>query len=212
MQQILEVITPATSNDLTALADMKALMLITDTTTDAMLTQLITEISETVARMCNRVFGYETVEESFYQLEDGASQRLYLSRWPVALANITSFTSDDGIDFLTLPGEWLLEEATGTLYRKPANGPWYGVIEVHYSGGYQLPDAAPGPLAFAVQALVRESYMGYLRNPHLFGVRQTRHKESSQSFYAPNLIATMGTPETWRGVQSILNKYIRLWV
>jgi hypothetical protein len=214
MQQILNVITPAASNDLTTLADIKSLMMIpsTDTTADVMLQQLITAISETVARMCNRVFGYETVDETFYQLEDGCSQRLYLTRWPVVLADIASFTSDDGTDFLTIPDQWVLEDATGTLYRKPIYGPWYGVIDVNYSGGYRLPDNAPGPLAFAVQALVREAYMGYLRNPRLYGVRQIRHKESSESYYAPNLIATMGTPETWRGVQSILNKYTRFWV
>jgi hypothetical protein len=215
MQQIINVITPATSQDLTTLDEVKAMMRIppTDTASDALLTQLITDVSETVARMCNRIFGYEEVEETYFQLSDDASQRLYLTRWPVALADISLFESD-GTNFLGVPDEWVLEEATGTLYRRPDLGPWGGTINVVYSGGYNLPDDAPGPLKFAAQAVIREGYMAWVRNPALYGVRQTRHKESSQTYYPPNLVSmsTLGTSETWRGVQGILNKYVRLWV
>lgn len=213
MQQIINVITAADSQDLTTLDEMKAMLRIppTDTLSDALLGQLITDISETVARMCNRIFGFEEVEETYFQLSDDASRRLYLTRWPVVLADISLFTSD-GNDLLSAPEEWVLEEATGTLYRRPDFGPWGGTIDVVYSGGYKLPDDAPGPLKFAAQALIREGHMSWLRNPALYGVRQTRHKESSQTYYPPNLVSTLGVSETWRGVQSILNKYVRLWV
>jgi hypothetical protein len=214
MQQILNVITPAASYDLTTLDAMKAGLQIppANTTNDALLQSLITDISETIAKMCNRVFGYEQVDETFYQLEDDSSRRLYLSRWPVVKADITTLTQD-GADLLVNEGiTWMLEEATGTLYSFPTSGPWYGVIDAVYSGGYDLPEDAPGPLSFAVQGVIRESYMAWIRNPQLYGVRQIGHKESRVAYYQPNLLTTMGSPDTWKSVQSILNKYIRFWV
>jgi hypothetical protein len=218
MQQILNVITPAASYDLVSLAEMKASLGIppTNTTNDVLLQDLITNLSETVAKMCNRVFGFEKVDETFYQLEDqGAppnTQRLYLSRWPVQLSDIAALTQD-GNDLLASEGSsWMLEKETGTLYSFPTTGPWIGVIDCQYSGGYVLPDDAPGPLKFAMKAVTRESYMAWIRNPGLYGIRQISHKESRVAYYQPNLLGTMGTPDTWTHVQSILNKYVRYWV
>jgi hypothetical protein len=214
MQQLLNVLTPANSYDLVSLDEMKAVLLIppTNTTNDALLQDMITNISETVAKMCNRVFGYEEVDETFYQLEDDSSKRLYLSRWPVKLSDIATLTQD-GNDLLVNEGiTWTLEEETGTLYQFPNFGPWYGVIDTEYSGGYLLPDEAPGPLKFAMKAITRESYLAWIRSPQLFGVRQIGHKESRIGYYQPNLLGSMGTPDTWKNVQSILNRYVRFWV
>jgi hypothetical protein len=215
MQQLLHVLTPATSQDLVSLADMKMKLNITDTSRDALLQELISNTSELLAKLCNRVFGYEEVDETFWQLEDNAqrpTQRLYLSRWPVVTADITALTQD-GADLLaTLNTNWFLEELTGTLYRAPSLGPWLGVIDVVYSGGYDLPTAAPKPLCFAVEALLREQYMSWIRSPSSFGVRQIRHKESSIGYYGPNLFPTTGLPATWDAVKMTLNKYIRHWV
>ena len=69
-----------------------------------------------------------------------------------------------------------------------------------------------GPLKFAVMAVIRESYLAWIRNPALFGVRQLRHKEAAIGYYQPNLLGTLGSPETWKTVQSVLEKYVRLWV
>jgi hypothetical protein len=232
MQQILNVLTPATAiapaspYDLVTLDEMKIKLLIppTNTTFDALLQELITNISETIAKMCNRIFAYEKVEETYYQLEDSCyTQRLYLSRWPVVLADITSFTQD-GNDISswiasggpippgTSTGACVLEEVTGTIYMPSGLGPWNGVIDVVYSGGYALPDGAPGSLKFAVEALIRESYMSWIRNPSLFGVRQIAHKESRIGYYGPNMFPTIGLPATWTVVQMLVNKYIRHWV
>jgi hypothetical protein len=228
MQQILNVLTPATSQDLVSLEDMKTKFFIpdTDTSKDALLQEIITNTSEQIALMCNRVFGYEAVEETFYQLEDGCfTQRLYLSRWPVALADITSLTQD-GVDIApwlspipgaitpagTPPPTCVLEQDTGTLYMPSFLGTWGGVIDVEYSGGYKLPDGAPGSLKFAAEAVIRESYTSWLRDPALFGVRQISHKESRIGYYGPNMFPTTGLPETWKNVGSVLNKFIRHWV
>lgn len=227
MQQILNVITPATAvppagpYDLVTLAEMKAKMLIppTNTTFDVLLQELITNISETIAKMCNRVFAQEKVDETFYQLNDGngTTQRLYLSRWPVKLANIASI-NQSGVDILPnnisngTTGQWVLEESTGTIYQSSDFGAWCGTVDVVYTGGYALPDGAPGTLKFCVEALIRESYMSWIRNPALFGVRLISHKESHVGYYGPNMFPTIGLPDTWKAVNSLLYKYIRQWV
>lgn len=216
MQQILNVITPADTQDLVSLEDMKMKLGIPDTNTaqDPLIQELITNISETIAKMCNRVFGYEQVMETFYQLEDGCyTQRLYLSRWPVVQADITSITQNgnDISDWFDT-GQCIVEEATGTLYSPSNFGSWRGPVEVLYSGGYDLPDDAPGSLKFAMEALMRESYMSWIRNPALFGVRLISHKESRIGYYGPNMFPTIGLPGTWKVVEGLCNKYIRHWV
>jgi hypothetical protein len=214
MQQILNVITPASTYDLVTLDEMKMKLGIdpSNTATDDLLSELITNVSETIAKFCNRVFAYEEVHETFYQLEDGFSRRLYLSRWPVALSDIETITQD-GKDILAdQGGTWVLEELTGTLYRLPIYGGWYGVIDVNYSGGYDVPDNTPGTLKFAVEAVLRESYMSWIRNPTLFGVRQVSHKESRVGYFAPNMFPVLGLPQTWQSVGTLLQKYIRQWV
>lgn len=216
MQQILNVITKSDTYDLVSLEDMKMKLFIppTDTSKDELIKELITNLSDLIARMCNRVFAYEQVQETFYQLNDGRyTQRLYLSRWPVVEADIVTITqSDNDISPLFLDGTCVLEEETGTLYMPSNNGPWCGVVDVLYSGGYQLPDGAPGALKFAMEALMRESYMSWIRNPALFGVRQISHKHSRIGYYGPNMFPTIGLPTTWKAVEGLLYKYIRHWV
>jgi gp6-like head-tail connector protein len=216
VQQILNVLTPSQTYDLVTLDEMKMKLNIplTDTSKDALLQELITNASDTIARLCNRVFAFEEVNETFYQLEDGygaISRRLYLSRWPVAASDVTALTQD-GTDILTEPTGWILEESTGTLYFPPPSGVWGGVIDVTYSGGYPLPDGAPGSLKFAVEAALRESYMSWIRSPGTFGVRLIAHKDSRVSYYGPNMFPTMGLPATWTFIHEILKKYTRFWV
>jgi hypothetical protein len=216
MQQLLNVLTPAASQDLVTLEAMKQKLGIpdTDTSKDFLLQELISNTSELIATLCNRVFAYEEVSETFYQLDDGYSRRLYLSRWPVKAADITAITQvDSNTDLLpTLSDGWFLEEKTGTLYGRPDLGYWYGTVSVTYSGGYQLPDETPNSLLFALEALLREQYMSWIRSPSSFGVRQIRHKESAIGYYGPNLFPTTGLPATWTAVQSVLNKFMRHWV
>jgi Phage gp6-like head-tail connector protein len=221
MQQILNVITASPTVDLVSLDDMKKKLQIpaADTSKDFLLQEIITNASDTIARMCNRVFGRELVEETFYQLEDEttpSTQRLYLSRWPVASVDIESMTCDD-VDILPdsgqpISGEWVLEQLTGTLYRPRNMGAWGGVIDVTYTGGYDLPDGAPASLKFAVEAIIREGYSAWSRNPASFGVRQISHKESRVGYFAPNMFPTLGIPATWTQVGGVLHKYMRHWI
>jgi len=225
VQQIFNEVTPPSTNDLVSLADMKTKLMIasTDTSKDALLGELITNMSAVVARLCNRVFGYRAVHETFYQLNDQndagpATRRLYLSQWPVVLTDIQSIsTTQDGsgvsTDLLPMADQtWFLEEATGTLYQRPDQGPWYNTIDVVYSGGYELPDDAPPDLVYAVEATIREQYYVAIRNPNLFGVRQLSHKESRVAFYPPNMYSTAGLPQTWSTLQMVLSRYARHWI
>lgn len=218
MQQIMNVLTPTTSTDLVTLDEMKMKLNVppTNTNYDALIQEIITNTSEVIATMCNRVFGYQEVEERFYQLEDEttpATRRLYLSQWPVVLADIQSFTQN-GSDLLAAYNiDWILEQKTGTLYRHPPAGPWYGELDLVYSGGYQLPDDAPNSLKFAVEAVVREGYATWIRDPSLFMVNSLSHKESRIHYFAPNLFSAVGLPGTWDQLKSmILTKYTRNWV
>ena len=85
----------------------------TDTSKDVLIQELISNISDTIAQLCNRVFGYEGVQETFYQLEDDPcwTQRLYLSRWPVTLADIAGFTArNTATAALTKGAAWLVPD------------------------------------------------------------------------------------------------------
>ena len=225
MQQILNVITPSATYDLVTLDEMKMKLGIPTSNTqwDALIAELITNLSDTIARLCIRVFAYEAVHETFYQLEDDCSRRLYLSRWPVVQGDITGFTQDaSDITSWFASGQCILESATGTLYLParyvdavmgPTGGaPWYGQIDVYYSGGYALPDGAPGAVKFAVEGLLREGYATWIRNPSLYGLRQVSHKESRVGYYGPNMFPVLGQPETWNAVKFLLQRFIRQWV
>ena len=128
-------------------------------------------------------------------------------------ADITAISTADGTDLLPLMGvDYVVEELTGTLYRKVNTGTWLSDVDVQYSGGYQLPDGAPATLRYCTEALIREGYMSWIRSPGSFGVRQISHKEARIGYFAPNMFPTLGLPATWTQLQSILSKYIREWV
>jgi hypothetical protein len=128
----------------------------------------------------------------------------------VVFVDITSFTCD-GNDLIAshATGDWVLEANTGTLYRRPDLGPWYGQIDIVYSGGYPLPDGAPGALKFAAEALIREGYIGWIRSPSSFTVSNISHKESRIGYFGPSEFSTIGNPQTWQALQQgLLYKYI----
>src|SRR5262245_27002581 len=95
MESILTVVTPATSFDLTTVADVKADLGITGGASDALLTRYISESSVQIARACNRVFGEEELSELFRgrPFPRHGTAPLILSRRPVS--EIDSVTEDD---------------------------------------------------------------------------------------------------------------------
>jgi len=219
-QHVLNVITEATTHDLVTLDEMKLMLRIptTDTSKDPELAIMIDGVSAQMATFANRVFGYEEVHETFYDIVP--KRRLFFSRWPVKLTDIQTM-SLSGVDVLG-DGTWVLEEKKGILYTPQASGrgQWAGDLDVVYSGGYKLPDEAPDDLKRAAAAAIREDYYTFLRGAILSGVRMIAHKQARVMYYPPGQIgATLqtsvgpaGSSATWNSVMAVLNHYIRHWV
>lgn len=101
LQRVTTLITPAASYALVALDDVKTELDIpsTDTSSDALLTGYINQVSGAMSRYCNRApqdvneasFPVELVQDLFYPDRDaypyqvpGGTSALQLSRWPIA--------------------------------------------------------------------------------------------------------------------------------
>jgi hypothetical protein len=218
MQHILNVLTPAASNALVSLDELKTLLSIapTDTSKDAKLQLAIDGVSAEMATKVNRVFGLEEVEETFYDI--AGCKRLYFSRWPVKLSDISVMTLD-GNDILT-DTSWVLEEKKGFMYT-PADGSWTGTLNTIYKGGYVLPDNVPLDLKRIASVLSGETYYAIERGLMLSGVKMIVHKQARISFYPTgggsgtgggNAPTGMGTPASWAAAKNILEHYFRHWV
>jgi hypothetical protein len=215
-----KVLTPASSFDLLSLDEVKIALGIdpSDTTQDARLQQWITRSSGQIATLCNRVFAYEEVQESWTGLGVDCN-RVYLSHWPIVEADIKSVSISPSYTILD-PTGWELEESSGKVeLLSDQSEP----IVVTYSGGYTLPDG-PGASAIeqaALQSLKQACQIFIMEQRALAmlmqtaGVRSIRHKEASVQFIDPmqffgRQALLMGGAE---GVaRSILMNYIRIWV
>jgi len=226
IQHILQVVDPWPTQDLVTLANLKIMLRIpdTDTSKDEELNLIIDGVSAQIAKMANRVFGYDEVTETFYNSVD--EDRIYFSQWPVKLADIQVLELD-GTDILPIidvkpgspNGAWRLEEKTGTLFAPPA--PWNGTLFAHYHGGYKIPDEAPPDLVRAASAAMREDYYTYVRGAVLSGVRMIAHKSARVQYYPPGQVGSVtgtggvgpaGSNQTWNAVWAVVQKYVRHWV
>lgn len=213
MQRNVVVTVPATSIDLIELDELKLALNITGTTQDAMLSDMITRVSAEIAAYCNnRVFGFETVVETFTEMPVDIN-RLYLARFPVPqdATGITAITSG-GVPF-TYPngGSLLLDSLWGKLTM--SSGVFTEQTIIEYSGGYNLPDEAPPALKQAAVILLREAYYASLRGDAT--VRMIGHKESRIIYFDPNLLAramggagTGGSPAQ-RATHDLLTHFTR---
>ena len=216
---IFNVLAPWATQDLITLADLKTMLRIdaADTTKDEALNLMIDGVSATIATMAMRSFGFDEVQEGFYNCVD--EDRLYFSQWPVKFADIESLEYN-GVDILSdYNSGWVLEENKGFMFR-PFD-PWNGTVLAHYKGGYKLPDEAPADLVQAAQAALREQYILYVRGTVLSGVRMIAHKQARVQYYPPgqtgasmasSALGSGGSPATWNAVWQIVSKYVRWWV
>jgi hypothetical protein len=147
-EPLVNVITPATSVGLISLEDAKLLLDIpaADTSGDVKLQMLIDQNSMMLALQANRdTFAKEKVEERWDCVgpvccPDGTC-KIYLTRFPVRLADIESVESPEGT--LIDPSGYRLEQNTGKLVLIAGCS---SEILITYTGGYDLPDEAPLPL------------------------------------------------------------------
>ena len=157
---MLEIVTPAATNDLTTLATAKRELAITDTAQDARIAALIREASDLVAQWCNRGgFGRETLRqtERLAAPVDGLVLQRDLGVTITAMA-------EDGVALSA--GEY---ERSGVLLYRLRDGvrvAWSArTVIVEYQAGFALSDEAPPALERACLDLLTGLWHGQGRDP-----------------------------------------------
>jgi hypothetical protein len=211
----IKVLVPADSYALLTLEELKVILNLppTDTSEDLQLNIWIEQYSDVIATMCNRVFGYETVEETWRgDLPPFDAPRLFLTHYPVADADITSVESPRGS--VLDPANYELESVSGKLR---INGAWAEPVTVTYSGGYDLPDDAPPALKAATGLLIQAARLQGRMNA-TSGIRSIAHRESRVQFFDPLQVlggkssAVAPLQAATETVSAMLYKYMRLYV
>lgn len=165
MRSVVTVIAAAESQDLTTLETVKAELGITDNLSDNKLLAYIRQASSQCASYCDRVFGLETVEETF--IETPWHNALKLRRRPIQLVNSVEL-AESPLD----PSEYIVDTEAGLIYRNPpllsyAAYPWPGNIVVNYDAGYELLDFLPHAIERACLLLVSQYWYAAGRDPFL---------------------------------------------
>ena len=211
------VLEPADSYSFMTLEDAKIFLGISaeDTSQDAQLQMTIDMNSASIARMVNRVFGKEKVEETWRCVgpvccPDGTC-RVFLMRWPLKAADIESVESPRGN--LLDPASYEVEEESGKLTL--LNGCSSEIVIV-YTGGYDLPEEAPLELQQATGILTRESRTQAAQEA-VSGIRMIAHKEARVMFHSPAQSSSTtrtggaGSAAT-RAVEDLLTHFTRYWI
>lgn len=175
MKSILEVVTAATSRDLTSVATVKEELGLTGAADQAVLQRYIQAASSQIVGWCKREFAAEPVTET-WRLTDrdrrvlwGAAEvlPLCLQRFPVSA--VSSVTIDavalvEDTDFEVDAEAGLLWRLDGTS--TPSRRRWSSVtIVVTYTGGYALLDDLPPAVQDACIGLVKQRWFARKRDP-----------------------------------------------
>ena len=208
-----KVLEPADSYALLTLEELKSILGLssTDTSEDDQLNMWIDQYSDVVATMCNRVFAYEQVQETWRgDTMPFDCPRLFLTHYPVADDDIVSVESPRGsiID----PSAYEIENKSGKVR---LNGAWSEPVTVTYSGGYKLPDEAPDALKTATGLLIQAARI-QMRLNATSGIRSISHRESRVQFFdVQQMTGTTGAGPLSAAadtVNALLYKYMRFYV
>jgi hypothetical protein len=174
--------------DLITLADAKTELGVTGTSQDAAILARITRASKVITEHCNRQFALASAEETFvfghhwrhqhHSHHARHEQALVLTLYPVVeIASI----SLDGIDLDASAFDVQPEEG---MIRLIDCGRWHGRVIVSYTGGYLLPDAAPGALQQACIELVRQysNASSSSASAGASGIRSITHGDETVTF------------------------------
>jgi hypothetical protein len=203
------VLTPATVFDLLTLAEARAALGTVSLASlpDSQLQLMITENSDVIATLCNRVFAKEKVQETWRW--DGClclgNPHIFLQRWPVKTTDVATVESPSGSTI----SDWALEEKSGKLSNYNS---WQEPAVVTYTGGYVLPGEAPPALKQACGLLIRTAYFQLLR-ASTTGIRSISHRESRVMYFDPNILAKLGAgtvDATLKAMQTLLSRYMRV--
>jgi hypothetical protein len=210
--RIIKVITPAASYDLISLAELKILIgvLPADTSQDAVLQEYITQYSDIVATMCNRVFAYEEVSEIWRCVNydnTNIMTRLHLSHYPIDSDDTLVIESPTGA--VLDPSSYAVEEKSGKIELLSINDE---PIKVTYFGGYLLPDEAPPALKQATALLVREG-QSLMNRLAVSGVRSISHKDSRVMYFDSSAVkAPLGKISSAGALNDALNNLLMHYV
>ncbi len=225
MHSVLEIVEEASDSagpDLITLDDLKLALGITGTGEDAQLQAAITFQSRIIAEYCDRRFGRAQALEkfTFNRGESIPSPRgqmaLTLSLYPVseiievstAGATAADFEFDSASGRLWLPPNWF-----GGMY-VPVEGYYYWtapyVVQVLYSGGYNLPEESPARLQRAVIECVNG-----VRTTSAFGVRdptirEVQHGDTRISYVSPSFAAGTTSQHMTPSVADLIQSYRRM--
>src|SRR5580765_1806184 len=199
-----KVLEPAESYALLTLEEMKVAlgMAPADTSQDAPLQMMIDQYSDVIATMCKRVFAKEKVTETWRgDPPPYENNRIYLTHYPVADADIESVNSPDGtvID----AANYEIENLTGKLSLAGSSA---ASIVVTYTGGY-APDEIPPALKAATQLMVQA---GRAQLAHAGGgIRSVVHGDARVDYFEGG--SGQGGPVSIAGqtVTNLLTSYMR---
>ena len=218
------MVTPADSQDLTILANVKAELGITDTDEDANLETWIDQSSAIVSDYCNRTFGLETDLETFrHRVQLGSYDGLYyggtggafplgggvekivLRRMPV-----TGFTSviENGVELIE-DVDFECDYASGIMTRlcNDFERRWYfRTLLVTYSAGYELLGTLPIAIERATITMLKYLRANSTSDPFLMsetlpGVRTVQYavgKFGGQDTWPPQDVINLLAPyKSW---------------
>ena len=169
----------------------------------------ITQYSDVIATMCNRVFAKEKVAETWRgDAPPYENYRIFLTHYPVADADIESVTVSGS---LVDPLGYEIENRSGKVTIPAFNDP----IVVTYTGGYDLPEEAPDALKQALALLVQAGRT-HLARGMTSGIRSISHRESRVMFFdaLAGGVKSANSPLAVAGetVDALLYHYIRFHV
>ena len=203
-----KVLEPAASYALLTVDELKVALgiALADTSQDAQLQMMIDQYSDVIATMCKRVFAKEKVTETWRgDPSPYENNRIYLTHYPVADADIESVSSPDGsvIDV----ANYEIENATGKLSLAGSSA---ANIVVTYTGGYDIPTETPPALKAAAQLMIQGARAQAARDNS--GIRAVQHGESRVEYFGAMATGKGGaTPVTIAGdtVANLLTSYMR---
>jgi len=210
MQNVIQVLKPATELSLITLFEAKNALNLTDEKSDDLIKFITIRASDEIARYCNRVFAQETVTETF--LDINGHSKLFLERYPVK--EIIS-VNNNGV--LMPPNtNWQIDMLSGKMIHRAG---YFSVpTTVTYTGGYELPFESPPSLRQAAILAVREAYYASIRGDST--IRMIGHKESRVIYFDPNaaLKASSGSSAggggsaATRSMKALLERFTRMEV
>ncbi|MDO9712452.1 hypothetical protein [Paracraurococcus lichenis] len=183
---MLTVLTPASTDDLTILATLKAELGVTDAASDTYLADLITQVSGTCASFCGRPgWGRETVR----QIERLAGWRdcIFLERDLVP--SISSVTAAD----TALVADVDYELDGSLLYRLSGDRrvAWScGRVVIEYAAGYPLLGGLPYDLERAALDLCKAWWSAKGRDPQVRSLKVLNEIETA--YFDPDKVQSIG--------------------